>query len=51
DRVTLSSDVSLSDRTISSTLSIKRGNMTDAGTYICRTPGNLVTSAKVNILN
>ncbi|KAH9513377.1 hypothetical protein Btru_034766 [Bulinus truncatus] len=51
ERVTLSSDVSLSDRTIVSTLSIRRGNMSDAGTYVCRTSGHLVTSAKVNILN
>ncbi|CAL1544903.1 unnamed protein product, partial [Lymnaea stagnalis] len=51
ERITLSSDASISDRTIISTLSIRRGHMGDAGTYVCRTSGHLVTSAKVNILN
>ncbi|XP_059173171.1 lachesin-like isoform X2 [Physella acuta] len=51
ERVTLTNDVSYTDRTISSLLLIKRCHMGDAGTYVCRTSDNLVTSAKVNILN
>ncbi|KAK3730405.1 hypothetical protein RRG08_034728 [Elysia crispata] len=50
-RVTLTSDVSLAESTISSILSVRRGILTDAGTYVCRTSDLQVTSARVNILN
>lgn len=50
-RVSLSSDVSLAESTISSILSIQRGNLKDAGTYVCRTSDLQVISARVNILN
>ncbi|BFY97539.1 hypothetical protein BsWGS_00580 [Bradybaena similaris] len=51
ERITLANDVSLSERTIVSTLSIRRCHMGDAGTYVCRTSDLQVTSVKVNILN
>ena len=34
-----------------STLEIQRSNMTDAGTYVCRSSKLIVTSRKVNVLN
>ncbi|GFR70958.1 hemicentin-1 [Elysia marginata] len=50
-RVTLTNDVSLAESTISSILSVRRGLLKDAGTYVCRTSDLQVTSARVNILN
>ncbi|KAL8620728.1 hypothetical protein ACOMHN_067291 [Nucella lapillus] len=50
-RLHLSKDVSLSDKTIVSTLQVSRAVMRDAGTYVCRASDLQVTSAKVNVLN
>ncbi|XP_076443545.1 zwei Ig domain protein zig-8-like isoform X2 [Babylonia areolata] len=50
-RLHLSKDVSLSEKTIVSTLQVSRAVMSDAGTYVCRASDMQVTSAKVNILN
>ncbi|KAK6180561.1 hypothetical protein SNE40_012693 [Patella caerulea] len=51
DRTSINMDVSISDRTIISTLVILRADMYDAGTYVCRTSDLQITSAKVNVLN
>ncbi|ESP02460.1 hypothetical protein LOTGIDRAFT_138435, partial [Lottia gigantea] len=51
DRTSINMDVSLSDRTIISTLVMLRADMYDAGTYVCRTSDLQITSVKVNVLN
>ncbi|XP_041360435.1 junctional adhesion molecule B-like [Gigantopelta aegis] len=47
----ISIDVSLAERTITSQLAVERADMTDAGTYVCRTSNRQITSSKVNVLN
>ncbi|XP_048251828.1 hemicentin-2-like isoform X2 [Haliotis rufescens] len=51
DRLHIQIVMSIVERTIISSLYIKRAKMTDAGTYVCRTSDLQITSTKVFILN
>ncbi|PVD19940.1 hypothetical protein C0Q70_20434 [Pomacea canaliculata] len=43
--------VSLTDKTIYSSLEIKSADMSDAGIYVCRTSDLQIASARVDVLN
>ena len=50
-RIELHKRFSIHKRTITSTLRKEKAEMSDAGTYSCRTSASLVTSVKVTVLN
>ena len=50
-RIELHKRFSIHQRTITSTLRKEKAEMSDAGTYSCRTSASLVTSVKVTVLN
>ncbi|GFO07701.1 protein cepu-1 [Plakobranchus ocellatus] len=49
--ISIVKQVNLMDRTIHSVLKIKSAQMTDAGSYVCRTSDLQVNSAQVEVLN